>query len=244
MKIIEFDALQSVDASIVVSVAEQEILHKELPEIRNFVLPLIMDIHANKQSFENRENIVFVGGYQHAPNVDAVLYFVNEVMPLLRHYLPNIHLYVVGSKPPKEINDLAAHDVIITGFVEDLSSLLNKMRVSIAPLRYGAGIKGKIGSAMATGLPTVATSVAAEGMSLTNDENILLADDPETFASAIARLYEDQDLWNHLSKNGLRFAEKAWGSEAAWTKLSAILEELGLPNTRGKNALKLYSHHF
>ena len=97
-------------------------------------------------------------------------------MPILRRRLPGIRFYAVGSNPPATIHALASEDVVVTGFVEDLSSLLDQMRVSVAPLRYGAGIKGKIGTAMVVGLPVVATSLAAEGMSLTIGENILVAD--------------------------------------------------------------------
>ncbi|WP_434517188.1 glycosyltransferase [Dechloromonas sp. ARDL1] len=108
------------------------------------------------------------------------------------------------------------------------------------PLRYGAGIKGKIGTAMAVGLPVVATSLAAEGMSLTDGENILVADDAEALAAAIARIYQDEALWNRISENGVDFAEQSWGAEAAWNKLARILCELGFLLQRGNRQLILY----
>jgi len=152
-----------------------------------------------------------------------------------------VQFYVVGSKPPPEIQALASEDVIITGFVEDLNPMLDKMRVSVAPLRYGAGIKGKIGTAMAAGLPVVATSLAAEGMSLEHEENILIADSAEAFANAVVRLYEDESLWNKLSRDGLAFAEYAWGPEAAYKRLADILREINIIASRGSRTLKLYS---
>jgi O-antigen biosynthesis protein len=115
------------------------------------------------------------------------------------------------------------------------------MRINVAPLRYGAGIKGKIGSAMTVGLPTVATTIAAEGMSLTNGENILIADSAGEYADAIVKLYNDVELWNRLSRNGLIFAENAWGAEAAWKILADILNDLGFDISRGAYALTLYS---
>ena len=130
---------------------------------------------------------------------------------------------------------------IITGFVEDLNPLLDKMRVSVAPLRYGAGIKGKIGSAMAVGLPVVATPLAAEGMSLTDGENILVADGAEAFADAIVRLYQDEALWNQISHNGLAFADNAWGAEAAWKILHEILKDISITTARGPYPLLLFS---
>jgi O-antigen biosynthesis protein len=241
MKQLEFAAIRSVDATIVVSTNELDLLRSQLPKERIHVFPLIMDIPGTDKGFKDRRDIVFIGGYQHPPNFDAVKYFANDIMPLLRQRLPGVCFYVVGNKPPAEIQALASNDVIITGFIEDLPSLFDQIRVSVAPLRYGAGIKGKIGTAMTMGLPTVATSLAAEGMSLTDGENIMLAEGAEAFASTVARLYEDEALWNRLSKAGLEFANKAWGAEVAWERLANILSELGLNVQRSIRPIKLFS---
>lgn len=240
MKQMEFAAIRKVDASIVVSTAELELLSPELPGEKIYVLPLIMDVRGSDKSFSDRRNIVFVGGYQHPPNMDAVQFFVTAVMPLLRQRLQGVIFYAVGGNPPAEIQALASDDVVITGHVQDLNPMLDQMRISIAPLRYGAGIKGKIGMAMAVGLPTVATSLAAEGMPVKHDENILVADGAEGLADAVTRLYQDEALWNMLSRNGLEFAEKAWGGEAAWSTLHDILHDMGVSSLREKHPLKLY----
>nr|VFK79275.1 MAG: Glycosyltransferase, GT2 family [Candidatus Kentron sp. SD] len=237
----ELELIRSVDSTIIHSTAELGILAPLVPDAKLYVFPLIMDVKGISKSFEQRKNIVFVGGYQHRPNVDAVRYFITKVMPLLRTRLPGVCFYAVGSKPPDEIRELASHDVIVTGFVKDLNLLLDQMRVSVAPLRYGAGIKGKIGTAMATGLPVVATSIAAEGMSLTNGENILLADDDEAFSDAVVKLYSDKNLWNKLSVNGLRFAESTWSGEAALGILSNILIDLGFKIERNFDEIYLYT---
>lgn len=237
----ELAAIQAVDASIVHSTVELEILRPLLPDAKLHVFPLIMEVPGSTTSFGERRDIVFVGGYQHAPNVDAVNYFVQEVMPLLRKRIPGVRFYAVGSKPPREIQSLASEDVIVAGFVEELTALLDKMRISVAPLRFGAGIKGKIGTAMAVGLPVVATALATEGMSLADGENILVADGPEAFASAVAKIYQDEALWNHIRTNGLAFADKAWGGKAACGILVAILADLGIQVNIGKYPLRLYS---
>lgn len=241
IKQLEVAAMQASDASIVVSTAELELLRPELPDAKLHVFPLIMDVPGTSKPFNERKDIIFVGGYQHPPNVDAVQYFVTEIMPLLRQRLPGVHFYVVGSMVPAEIQALASEDVIITGFVEDLNPLLDRMCVSVAPLRYGAGIKGKIGSAMAAGLPVVATPEAAEGMSLTDGENILVADGAEAFADTVVKLYQDEILWNRLSHNGLKFAENAWGAEAAWKNLHDILIDISITTIRGPYPLSLFS---
>jgi len=241
MKQRELAAISAADAAIVVSTAEFEIIRSELPSVKLHVFPLILDVVGSNQSFFERKDIVFVGGYDHAPNVDAVLYFVAEIMPLLRQRLPGVHFNVVGSKPTPEILALEAHDVHIVGFVEDLTPLLDKMRVSVAPLRYGAGIKGKIASAMAVGLPVVATSLATEGMSLTDSDNILVADGAELISVAVVKLYNDEVLWNKISHNGLEFSENFWGSEAAWNHLNDILVDISIHTERGAYPLSLLS---
>ena len=240
MKQRELAAIRASDASIVHSTIELELLRPLLPDARLYVFPLIIDIRGTNKTFAERKDIVFVGGYQHPPNVDAVQYFAGEIMPLLRKQLPGVRFYAVGSRPPPEIQALASEDIIITGFVEDLTPLLDKMCVSVAPLRYGAGIKGKIGTAMAVGLPVVATSLAAEGMSLTDSENILVADGSEAFADAITKIYRDEALWNRISQNGLMFADKAWGAEAAWGMLAGILRKLDFNPVRRDEKLSLY----
>jgi hypothetical protein len=241
MKQRELAAIRAADSSIVHSTTELELLRPELPNELLHIFPLIMNIRGTEKTFKDRRDVVFVGGYQHPPNIDAVQYFVNNIMPILRGRLPGIRFYAVGSNPPSAIRTLASEDVVITGFVEDLSSLLDKMRVSVAPLRYGAGIKGKIGTAMVAGLPTIATSLAAEGMSLIDGENILVADGEEEFAEAVIQLYKNEPLWNSLSKAGLDFSAKRWGSKAAWVILESILQGIGISIESQKYPVKFYS---
>lgn len=241
MKLVEFNAINACEAVIVVSEKELELIRDEFPQGKLHTLPLILDVPGTKQPFADRRDIVFVGSFQHPPNVDAVKYFVSDVMPLLRRDLPNVRFFAVGSNPPDEIKELASDDVIITGFIEDLNSFLDTKRVSVAPLRYGAGIKGKIGTAMAVGLPVVATGLAVEGMSLTGGENILVADDPESFAKAIFEIYENESFWNKISRKSLESAKNMWGAEPARRKISDILAGLGIAATTAKYPLSLYS---
>ena len=241
MKQHELTVFSTVDASMVHSSVELDMIRTMLPDITLNLLPLIMDIKGCKKPFSERRDIVFVGGYQHTPNVDAVKYFVADIMPLLRKQLPGIRFHAVGSKAPAEIQALACQDVIITGFVEDLNALLNTMRIAIAPLRYGAGTKGKIASAMAVGLPVVASPLAAEGMFLEDGDNVLVADGAQAFADAITKLYQDEVVWNKISQNALALADKTWGKEAVWTQLASIIGDLGIEVTRELYPLSLYS---
>jgi GT2 family glycosyltransferase len=240
MKIREYNGIRQSDSTIVVTEDEYELLKSDFPDSRIEVLPLILNIPGTTKGFKERKDIVFVGGYQHKPNVDAVIFFVEEVMPILRKKLPGVVFHIVGSKPPLQVRELGAEDVVIHGFVDDLNFLLDQMRVSVAPLRYGAGIKGKIGTAMAAGVPVVATKLAAEGMGLTNKSNALICDEPNEMATAVELLYRDENLWDQLSSVGIRFAETSWGSEAAWLNLAKILRSIDIPCERGKNQLTLY----
>ena len=173
---------------VVVNDYSLSILRKELPDHKIQLLPFARLPQSFKKSFLERKDIVFVGSYQHTPNVDAVKFFTQEIMPLIRQSLSGVRFYVVGSRPPLDVKELACEDIIITDFIPDLTSFLNNVRISVAPLRYGAGIKGKIGGAMAVGLPVVATPIAAEGMSLTQGVNILIGEDPKAFGDKITNL--------------------------------------------------------
>lgn len=243
MKARELAAMRAADSTIVVSHAEEDLLSREAPDVRVRVFPLILNAEGTVVPYGERKDIIFVGGYQHHPNIDAVRYFVSDIMPLLRKRLPGVRFHAVGSKPPADISALACEDVIVTGFVENLAPLLDRMRVSVAPIRFGAGIKGKVGTAMCAGLPVVATQLAAEGMSLSDGKNILIADGAKQFTDAIVKLYEDESLWNRISQNSVAFADKAWGGRVAWKNLSQILGEAGFEIPEIPPRLKLFESH-
>lgn len=242
MKEKEFAAIREVDSTIVVSTTELETLQPQLPDQHLELLPLLLNIPGTTAGFEQRKGIVFIGGYQHSPNVDAVQYFVAEVMPLVRNYLPGVKFHIVGSKPPQSVLDLASEDVVVEGFIEDLTPFLDSMRVAVAPLRYGAGVKGKVGTALAAGLPLVATPIAAEGMEILDGDQALIANSPESFANLVAELYHDADLWCRLSRRGIDFADKKFGPAASYRALANIIGRLGfaLP-AESKYPLSLYN---
>lgn len=242
MKEREFAAIRSVDSTIVVSSTEMDNLQPQLLDQRLELLPLLLNIPGTSVSFEQRQGIVFVGGYQHTPNVDAVKYFVAEIMPFIRTYLPGVKFHVVGSKPPQSVLDLACEDIVVEGFIEELNPFLDTMRVAVAPLRYGAGVKGKVGTALAAGLPVVVTPIAAEGMEIADGEHALIAETPEVFARQVAKLYNDTALWGLLSRNGIRFADQKFGPTASYAALAEIIGRLGfeLP-AESKHPLSLYN---
>ena len=188
------------------------------------VLSNVHAVHGSRKPFADRHDLVFVGGFQHPPNIDAVCWFVREVMPLLRAGSAPL-LHVIGSKVPSEVLDLTADDVIVHGFVPDIAPFMDESRLSVAPLRYGAGVKGKVNMAMSYGLPVVATSMAVEGMHVRPGIDVMVADTPVDFAAAIERAYADAQLWQTLSDNGLVNVREHFSFDAARAALRRILPE-------------------
>jgi glycosyltransferase involved in cell wall biosynthesis len=140
--------------------------------------------------FSERKDILFIGGFTHLPNVDAVLWFVNEVWPLVRNKVAGAKFIIAGSNPPREINALAGDDIEVLGFISDetLQSLYGKIKMVVIPLRYGAGVKGKTVEAMYNGIPLVTTDFGVEG--LPGDPSFLTPkNSPVAFAEETARLY-------------------------------------------------------
>jgi glycosyltransferase involved in cell wall biosynthesis len=212
-KKIELELMKNVDLTTVVSSVELDLLKKMGVE-RAVHLPFSRKIRQSKVPFEDRSGILFVGGFQHNPNVDAVHFFTTEIMPLLRNSIPGVIFHIVGSNMPMEIQDLSCKDIFAHGFVKDLESFMDTMSVNVAPLRYGAGTKGKVIHALANGLPTVATSIAVEGMGLKDMMQVSVADQPRAIAERIVELHSNSKLWSLISANGINYVNKHYDLEA------------------------------
>ncbi|HVE51148.1 MAG TPA: glycosyltransferase [Casimicrobiaceae bacterium] len=218
----ELALIRSVDVTLVVSPIEHGVLHELAPNARVELLSNIHEPMGAGKPFAQREGLVFIGGFQHPPNTDAVLWYARDVLPHIRERLPGVRTYIVGSKVPAPIRALAAADFVVTGYVADIAPFFTGCRVSIAPLRYGAGVKGKVNLAMSFGLPVVATSPAVEGMHLSDGLDVLVADDALAFADAVARLYHDEALWQKIAVNGIENIQRHFSRAVA----KAALEQL------------------
>jgi glycosyltransferase involved in cell wall biosynthesis/SAM-dependent methyltransferase len=226
-KRLELNMALRADAVIVHSTVEKEVLAREAPEANVFEVPYVLEAQGPGPGFDERRDIMFLGGFGHRPNVDAVTWFAREVFPRVRHSLPGVRFLVVGSDPPEEVLRLATDDVVVTGYVEQLGPIFDACRISVAPLRYGAGYKGKVAMAMAHGVPGVLTPVAAEGMRLTHEREVLIADGPEPFANEIARLYRDRGVWERLAQAGLATVTERFSPQAARITLEGVLRAAG-----------------
>ena len=190
--------------------------------------PWVVEPRAEPPPFVERHGIAFLGGYRHPPNVRAVEFFVREVMPELRKRREGITFHVYGSSVPASFAALAAEDVVIEGFVESVDQALDRARVFVAPLRSGAGIKGKVLEALASGIPSVLSPVAAEGTGVRHGLDALIAETPADWAEAILALYDDAARWRDVSAAGRALIDATYSFASARTVLARAFTEYGI----------------
>jgi glycosyltransferase involved in cell wall biosynthesis len=192
-------------------------------------LPLARPVHRSEMPFARRAGIGFIGGFVHQPNIDAIRYFLADIWPKVSAVLPGMRFDIVGTGLPPAVLEGVSGDVRYLGYVEDLDAWLDGLRLSVAPLRIGAGAKGKVASSICAGLPCVASSVAAEGMGLIPEETILVGESASEFAAQVVRLYSDPELWERLSLGGLCYAEEMLSIRSFRQRLRRALIGLQLP---------------
>lgn len=225
LKLQELSTARKADKTLLVSPAEIELFKQEAPDVP---VALLSNIHQNQETvygYQERKDILFIGGFEHRPNADAMEFFINEIFPILHSLKTDLKLLIIGSNIPPKIAAHASSHIIIKGFVSDIKPIFDRIRLSIAPIRYGAGVKGKINTSMTYGVPVVATTVAAEGMNLTHGKDILIADTPEDFARQIVRAYDDEQLWISLSNSGKVNIEEHFSFAVAERQLRNILQD-------------------
>jgi len=222
-KRLELQLARTSDSTWVVSPVEREFLLKEEPTLQVEIVSNIHEIHGCKKKFSERKDIMFIGGFAHSPNVDGVKWFLKNMFPLIKEKVHEIKFYIVGNEPTDEIKTLASNDIIVTGYVEDVSPYFENCRVFVSPIRYGAGVKGKINQSMSYGLPVVTTSIGAEGMSLIDGENSLVADTPEEFANKTLDLYTDENLWEKISQQSVNDTKKLFSYEVWKEKIKELI---------------------
>jgi GT2 family glycosyltransferase/glycosyltransferase involved in cell wall biosynthesis len=223
----ELSVIAATDAVLVVSPAEVEVLAADAPDALVHVLSNIHPVHGCRAGFDERRDLFFVGGYQHPPNIDAMQWFVKSVWPLIRSELPDVKFHMIGSKAPRQICDLHGEGVVFHGYVEDLGRFLDGCRLAVAPLRYGAGVKGKVNLSMSHGQPVVATPIAVEGMNAEHGREILVAESERAFADEVVRLYRDETLWQSVSAAALENVERYFSVAAALRSLESLIQRLG-----------------
>ncbi|MBE9074500.1 glycosyltransferase [Microcystis sp. LEGE 08355] len=225
---LELNYANQAEATVVVTEDEKQVL-SSLGVKNVWVIP---NIHeeislSEKVAFDQRSGLVFIGSYNHPPNIDAVKWLCLEIMPLVWAFRPDITVNLLGSNLKDEVKELANDQVIVTGYVPEVEPYFQKSRIFVAPLRFGAGMKGKIGQSLSLGLPTITTKIGAEGMGLIDHQDVLIADTAEEFAQAVIELYDNMELWQKLADNSLETI-KRYQPATVQTNLQALLSNLGI----------------
>ncbi|HEX7341829.1 MAG TPA: glycosyltransferase [Rhodanobacteraceae bacterium] len=219
----EMALVAACDVTFVVSPVERDLLTVEAPDARIELVSNVHAVHGRKAGFDGRHDLVFIGGYNHPPNADALRWMVQDILPRIRQQLPDMALHVLGDVPAEARRSLEGPGVTLHGRVADLAPWMNRCLISVAPLRYGAGVKGKVNMAMSHGLPVVATPIAAEGMHLVDGTDVLVAADADDFAASVLRLHHDPALWLRLSDGGLANVRRYFSFAAARDTLERVL---------------------
>jgi glycosyltransferase involved in cell wall biosynthesis len=219
----ELAVYKQADLILTVTADDKQALLREDPQLNISVVPNIHALPPNVVPRDGRRDLLFVGGFSHTPNVDGVLYFCHEIFSLVQQRLPDTKLWIVGNAPPAEIVALASENVVVTGYVRHLAPYLESTLVSLAPLRFGSGMKGKIGEAMAWGIPVVTTTIGAEGMGLQDGVDAMIADTAEDFALRIIQLHQNSKLWGSVAQNARKRVEREWSPDAVDRSLTEIL---------------------
>jgi GT2 family glycosyltransferase/glycosyltransferase involved in cell wall biosynthesis len=222
-KLKEIAVINQCDTTLVVSPFEVEVLAEDASDAKVHVLSTIHHVTGCRKNYSQRKDIMFIGGYQHTPNVDAVEWFVAEIFPLILKHIPEIKFHIIGTNAPKHIMQMGSDSIIFHGFVEDIEPFMDKIRIAVAPLRYGAGVKGKINSSMSYGQPVVGTELAVEGMFTQEGTDVLTAKVAQEFAEQVIRLYQDEELWEKLSRGGLDNVQNYFSFQAAKKSIKELL---------------------
>lgn len=214
-KYLEMELHNAEMADVVVPITEED--RKELlPLLRKKTeMVVVGNIHQYKnknhgfKKFNQRENLLFIGSFEHAPNLDAIKYLQLKILPILLEELPMLKIDIIGSYAPQEILDSNSENFRVLGFVEDISEYFNNAKLFVAPLAFGAGIKGKIGQSLEFSLPLLTTNIGAEGFDFSPNEELMIApmDSPRVFADKIIALYKNEKLWDIVSENSEKILE-------------------------------------
>lgn len=203
-KELEIGLSKKADAVIAITPIEAEALKASNANTVKIVPNIHVIQPSTNSDFQGRNGIMFIGSFYHAPNIDAVTWLIKEIMPGVWKHIPDVKVYIIGNHATQPVLELASQNVIVTGYVKDVAPYFNSSRIFVAPLRYGAGMKGKIGQALEYALPTVSTAIGTEGMNLQNNINILEADTALDFQQAILKLYSDKQLWQQIQDNAVK----------------------------------------
>ncbi len=226
-KAAELSAYRRSDLVIAISDQEKQVLMSEDPCLNVEVIPLIFPLPELRPPRDGTAcDLIFVGNFEHAANTDAMFFFCETIFSALKNEIPYAKLRIVGNAATEAVNTLANADIEVLGFVPDIKPYYENSDISIAPLTWGGGLKGKVAEAMSFGLPVVATAIGMSGFDLRPGENILLGDTPEEFVKGVVMLHRDRQCYEKIRMNGWRFVETNYSGAAIRSRIDEIFAKL------------------
>ncbi len=219
----ELATIDKSDVSIFISQVDANYLKNEINKDKLKIISNGVDFQKFKfyQGKYNPNQLVFIGNMRTFPNTDAVLYFIHDVLPLVRQQIPDVKFYVVGTEPNTKILRLHnGKNIFVTGFVESVIPYLNKSAAMVAPMRVGAGIQNKILEALAAGTPVVTTSVGAEGL---DAGKLIITNSTKSFAKLIIAVIKNQEMRKKLAEEGRKYIEKKFYWNTVLKKLDSFI---------------------
>lgn len=251
----EIASIYRSDLSLIISEAEIDILKNEFKVDKNLLvyLPFMLEsiseeIIKKLPNFEGRNHFISIGNFMHEPNYNAVLYLKETIWPLIRKQLPDAELHIYGSYVSQKATQLQnkKEGFLIKGFASDVNEVMKQSKVCLAPIRFGAGLKGKLVDAMQNGTPCVMTLIASEGMFGTLEANGFIEDNAQEFANKAIKLYQNESIWTEKQQNGCQLIKYRFNKIEFQQKLASILEETTkqLHNKRLNNFTgQMLQHH-
>ncbi|MDQ6658178.1 MAG: glycosyltransferase [Actinomycetota bacterium] len=228
--VLERAAIEATDFTVVVSDAEHRLLASLTPDADVRTVSIFHQTAVPNPTIEGRAGIILVGNYAHLPNVDAAEWFAAKVFPLVRQAVPDAVFTLVGANVSEAVANLLAPGVRVVGWQPDIASVYRTARVAVVPLRFGAGVKGKVAEAIEHGVPLVGTRVGLEGVDLEVGRDVALHDDAEDFAAAVVTLLTDDDAWRRMAGSGQAALDRQFSAKTARRELESMLS--GAPGRR------------
>lgn len=246
----ELASILRCDLSLMVSKFEIDLLINQfnINESLLHYFPIFAEIESKQNSFEQRKDFLFIGNFLHEPNWNSVLYLKETIWPLILKQLPEVNLKIYGAYPSQKVLQLnnPKSKFFIEGRAENASKVISEARVMLAPLRFGAGIKGKLLEAMQYGTPSVTTSIGSESMHDDLPWNGFIENNPQGFANRAVQIYNDEKLWNKCCKNGFEILKNKFSKELYIPKITEKINYLlnNLKQHRNKNFIgQILQHH-
>lgn len=216
------------EALFVTSERDISIFNHSVPDVAKYLIPNGVDTNyfTPFKSDPLPHSMIFVGMLKYVPNYDGILFFLDEIFPIILEKIPDATITIVGKNPPSSIMNRAAHNIIVTGFVEDTRPYIEEASVYIVPLRMGGGTRLKILEAMAVKKPIVTTSIGCEGIDVENGKSVLIADNPQSFADSVLELFSNPDKIIELTGKGYELVMKQYRWESIGRQMDDAYNKL------------------